>query len=60
MDTASLFLYGRGGLRVPEVVRLTASVQPYRAVHALRGEVEQIGERQDFTEKLLEGPKSED
>ncbi len=31
-----------------------------RAVHALRGEVEQIGERQDFTEKLLEGPKSED
>ena len=31
-----------------------------RAVHVLRGEVEQIGERQDFTEKLLEGPKSED
>ena len=31
-----------------------------RAVHALREEVEQIGERQDFTEKLLEGPKSED
>ena len=31
-----------------------------RAVHALRGEVEQIGERQDFTEKLLERPKSED
>ena len=31
-----------------------------RAVHALRAEVEQIGERQDFTEKLLEGPKSED
>lgn len=31
-----------------------------RAVHALRGEVEQIGERQDFTEKLLEGSKSED
>ena len=31
-----------------------------RAVHTLRGEVEQIGERQDFTEKLLEGPKSED
>jgi hypothetical protein len=31
-----------------------------RAVHALRGEGEQIGERQDFTEKLLERPKSED
>lgn len=31
-----------------------------RAVQALRGEVEQIGERQDFTEKLLERPKSED
>ncbi len=31
-----------------------------RAVHALRGEVEEIGERQDFTEKLLERPKSED
>ncbi len=31
-----------------------------RAVHALRGEVEQIGERQDFTEKLLERPRSED
>ena len=30
-----------------------------RAVHALREEVERIGERQDFTEKLLEGPKSE-
>ena len=31
-----------------------------RAVHALRGEVEQIGERQDFTEKLLERPRSEE
>ena len=31
-----------------------------RAIHALQGEVEQISERQDFTEKLLEGPKSED
>ncbi len=31
-----------------------------RALHALQEEVEQIGERQDFTEKLLEGPKSED
>ena len=31
-----------------------------RAVHALRGEVERLGERQDFTEKLLESPKLED
>ena len=31
-----------------------------RAVHTLREEVEQIGERQDFTEKLLERPKSEE
>ena len=31
-----------------------------RAVHALQGEVEQISERQDVTEKVLEGPKSED
>ena len=31
-----------------------------RAVHDLREEVEQIGERQDFTDKLLEAPRSED
>ena len=31
-----------------------------RAVHALQDEVEQISERQEFTEKLLERPKSED
>ncbi len=31
-----------------------------RAVHALREDVEQLGERQDFTEKLLEGPKTGD
>ncbi len=43
-----------GGAEEDEVAALR------RAVDALRGEVEQIGERQDFTEKLLEGPKSED
>ena len=31
-----------------------------RAVDTLREEVEQIGERQDFTEKFLERPKSEE
>jgi len=45
---------GAEGANADEVAALR------RAVHALRGEVEQIGERQDFTEKLLEGPKSED
>ena len=43
-----------GGAEADEVAALR------RDVDALRGEVEQIGERQDFTEKLLEGPKSED
>ncbi len=45
---------GAGSAEADEVAALR------RAVDALRGEVEQIGERQDFTEKLLEGPKSED
>ena len=45
---------GAEGANADEVTALR------RAVHALRGEVEQIGERQDFTEKLLERPKSED
>ena len=45
---------GAEGANADEVAALR------RAVHALRGEVEQIGERQDFTEKLLERPKSED
>ena len=31
-----------------------------RAVESLREQVERLGERQDFTEKLLEAPKHED
>ncbi len=45
---------GAEGTNAEEVAALR------RAVHALRREVEQIGERQDFTEKLLERPRSED
>ncbi len=45
---------GAEGANAEEVAALR------RAVQALRGEVEQIAERQDFTEKLLERPKSED
>jgi hypothetical protein len=31
-----------------------------RAVEALTGDVERLSERQDFTERLLEGPRPED
>ncbi len=44
-----------------EVAALRQAMNDLRdTVHDLREEVEQIGERQDFAEKLLQGPKSED
>ena len=45
---------GAEGVSADEVAALR------RAVHALRGEVERLDERQEFTERLLEGPPSED
>ena len=45
---------GTGGTNAQEVAALR------RAVQALTGDVERLSERQDFTEKLLEGPRPED
>ena len=45
---------GTGGANADQVAALR------RAVKALRGEVERLGERQDFTERLLERPRSRD
>ena len=45
---------GTGGTNADQVAALR------RAVKALRGEVERLGERQDFTERLLERPRSRD
>ncbi len=45
---------GTGGTNAEEVAALR------RAVQALTGDVERLSERQDFTERLLEGPRPED
>ncbi len=45
---------GTGGTNAQEVAELR------RAVQALTGDVERLSERQDFTERLLEGPRPED
>ncbi len=43
-----------GGTNAEEVAALR------RAVQALTGDVERLSERQEFTERLLEGPRPED
>ena len=45
---------GTDGTNAEEVAALR------RAVQALTGDVERLSERQDFTERLLEGPRPED
>jgi hypothetical protein len=45
---------GTGGTNPEEIAALR------RAVEALTGDVERLSERQDFTERLLEGPRPED
>ena len=45
---------GTGGTNAEEIAALR------RAVQAISGDVEQLSERQDFTERLIEGPRAED
>ena len=45
---------GTGGTNAEEIAALRRSVQ------ALTGDVERLSERQDFTERLIEGPRAED
>lgn len=45
---------GAGGANADQVAALR------RAVQALRGDVERLGEQQDFTERLLDRPRPED
>ena len=45
---------GSGGMSAEEIQALR------QAVEVLTSDVERLNERQDFTERLLEGPRSED
>ncbi len=45
---------GTGGTNAEEIAALR------RAVQAISGDVARLTERQDFTERLIEGPRAED